>query len=209
MSRHHWSVVSCLILLLATTAASAAGSPGAGSQGAARMESRDLAVDINSRGALTVLQKASGAVWHADPWEEIACRVVFSGRGSRVWTVDFRKPEDVRIESGENGDLLTFSTAGQAGRVAVIVSIALDGSRLRIGVRDVQLPENTRLVSVQYPFRSFYLKTGEDDGYLALPTGEGSLIPTGPAKLGTTAFWAWHDQARTSAAALPKSPSIG
>jgi len=95
----------------------------------------------------------------------------------------------------QNGAGLTLKLSGPHGAV-VTTRLALEGAVLRAAVVEVILPAGTKLESVEYPFRSFYLCTGRDDGYLVLPSHEGCLIPTGPVKLGTTTFWAWADQSR-------------
>ncbi len=65
-----------------------------------------------------------------------------------------------------------------------------------VTVRELTLPAGTKLISLHYPFRCFYLRSGKDQGYLAVPSGEGCLIPSGPVKLGTTDFFLWHDYSR-------------
>jgi hypothetical protein len=76
--------------------------------------------------------------------------------------------------------------------------LVLEGSVVHVAVQQVTLPKGAKLLSVQYPFRSFYLRSGKDRGYLALPSGEGCLIPSGLVKLSNWDFFQWHDQSHSA-----------
>ena len=164
-------------------------------QEVARLESEELMLQVFDTGTFAVIVKQTACRWLFDPWQGVACRVTHWHAGGRH-VVDLGG--EGLLDMSKNGSDITLVLKSKQG-VTTTTNLQLDGSVVRVAVRQVTLPAGASLVSVEYPFRSFYLRTGEDNGYLALPSGEGCLIPTGPVKLGTTRFWSWHDQARSAA----------
>ena len=164
---------------------------------ALRLGSDALLLRIFDTGTFSVVMKGCGAEWQPDPWQGVACRLTFADGQGTQHVVDLGGADQARLEREADGTALTLTTSS-SNDVCVSVWLGLDGSVLHTAVRNVTLPIGASLVSVEYPFRCFHLHADRDDGYLALPTGEGCLIPTGSVKLGTTAFWAWEDLAHSA-----------
>jgi len=160
----------------------------------ARLESKELVLQVFDNGTFAVIMKHTGCRWLPDPWQGVACRVKYWH--ARQHVVDLGG--EGLVDVSKNGSDITLALESKQG-VTATTNLQLDGGVVRVAVREVTLPAGASLISVEYPFRCFYLRTGKDDGYFALPSGEGCLIPTGPVKLGTTRFWSWHDQAHSAA----------
>ena len=173
---------------------SAAESPSS-SKEIARLESEELVLQLFDTGTFAVTMKQTGCRWLPDPWQGVACRLTVETSGRRQ-VIDLGGSGAVDLS--KDGNRVTLRLTGREGAAAT-TRLTLAGSVLQVAVCAVAVPRGAKLVSVEYPFRSFYLRTGEDDGYLALPSGEGCLIPTGPVKLGTTRFWSWHDLVHSAA----------
>ena len=162
-------------------------------QEVARLESEDLLLQVYEAGTFAVTMKRTDSRWLPDPWENVPCRMTVDQSGRRQ-VIDLGGAGAADVS--KDGPRITLRLTGREG-AAVTTRLALAESAVQVALCDVAVPSGAKLVSVEYPFRSFYLCTGEDDGYLALPSGEGCLVPTGPVKLGTTRFWHWHDHARS------------
>jgi len=182
---------------------SAADSPSS-SKEIARLESDELTLQILNTGTFAVTMKETGCHWLPDPWQGVACRVIHWHAGGRR-VVDLGG--EGLVDVSKNGSDITLVLKSKQG-VTATTNLRLDGSVVRVTVRGVTLPTEASLISVEYPFRSFYLRTDKDDGYLVLPHREGCLIPTGPVKLGTTDFWAWHDSSRTAVTYTDSRPTM-
>jgi len=160
---------------------------------AARLESDDLLLQVFDSGSFAVTMKRAGCRWLPDPWQGVACRIAVQHSTGAKQVIDLGGAGSVRVST--NGNHITLRLTGRQGAAAT-TRLSLDGSVVHVALVEVAVPKGTKLESVEYPFRSFYLRTGRDNGYLVLPSHEGCLIPTGPVKLGTTDFWAWADQSR-------------
>jgi len=182
---------------VAGSLAAAGASSQSGDTEAERLESDRLVLRVFRGGTFAVTMRGSGdPEWSPDPWQGVACRVSFLPNGSGApQTIELGKTGSVEIRKTGSGVRCEFSAQG----VAVVTRLQLQGSVLRAAVEEVRLPDNAWLVSVEYPFRSFFLRTGKDDGYLVLPSGEGCLIPSGTVKLGALRFWSWLDESRSEA----------
>ncbi|NOZ20125.1 MAG: hypothetical protein GXP25_03450 [Planctomycetes bacterium] len=163
-----------------------------------RLESDDLILRIFETGVFSAAMKHADCEWGPDPWQGVPCRLVFQASGGQRCVADLGGADDVTLTGEGDGVRLDYTGKSAHGAVSVTAWLGLKGNVLSAAVRDVHLPEGSTLVSVEYPFRCFHLRTGEDRGYLALPNGEGCLVPTGPVKLGTTAFWCWEDMAHSA-----------
>ncbi len=160
-----------------------------------RLESEELVLQVFDAGTFVVIVKHTGCRWLPDPWQGVACRVTYWHAGKqRVVDLGGQGMADV----SKNGSDITLVLKSKQD-VSATTNLQLDGSVVHVTVRAITLPTGASLISVEYPFRSFYLRTGKDNGYFALPVHEGCLIPTHPVKLGTTRFWAWEDMAHSSA----------
>jgi hypothetical protein len=157
------------------------------------LESNTLALHILDTGAFAVTMKATGCRWEPDPWQGVACRVEMMMPGHGRQTVDVGGVGNVECRPQSGGVELVMASRAAGGEVRVTTWLGVTESVLHVAVRAVELPDNARLESIQYPFRTPYLETGKDLGYVAVPSHEGCLIPTGPVKLGTTDFWHWED----------------
>ncbi|MBT3376022.1 MAG: hypothetical protein HN742_17360 [Lentisphaerae bacterium] len=157
------------------------------------LESSALALHIFDTGTFAVSMKATGCRWEPDPWLGTPCRVEMTAPGHGRQTVDVGGVGNTEWRAQTDGVELVMLGRGKGGETRVTVWLGVNGSVLHVAVRAVELPENARLETVQYPFRAPYLETGKDIGYVAVPSHEGCLIPTGPAQLGTTDFWHWED----------------
>lgn len=160
------------------------------------IESDALILRVLDTGTFSVVMKSTQQVWQPDPWQGVACRVTMSDEQGRQRVIDVGGVGHARVTREDAGVGLVL-TSPDAASVVVRTGLELRGSVVHAAVREVSLPDGTRLESVEYPFRCFYLRTGKDNGYLALPSGEGCLIPTGPVKLGTVEFWHWEDIAHS------------
>ncbi|MFV2067118.1 MAG: DUF5696 domain-containing protein, partial [Pirellulales bacterium] len=171
----------------------------------ARLESEELVLQVFDTGTFAVIMKRTGCRWLPDPWQGVACRVTVEASGRRQ-VIDLGGAGAVGVST--DGGRFTLRLTGREGAEAT-TRLTLAGSVVQVAVCAVAVPPQAKLVSVEYPFRLFYLRTGEEDGYFVLPSGEGCLIPTGPVKLGTTRFWSWHDLAHSAASSrVENRPSM-
>ena len=158
-----------------------------------RLESESLIVRILDTGGVAVVMKATGSEWSSDPWEHAAGRVTWWTAQGAFRTANVGGSGNAELAEEADGIALTL-TDGSADGVVVKTWLGLADATLKVAVREVVLPTRATLESVQYPLRSFGLRTDKDDGYLALPSGEGCLVSArSSVKLGTTSFWHWHD----------------
>ncbi len=173
----------------------------------ARIESDELIVQVYENGSFSVAMKASGQQWQSDPWESIACRLILEDPSGKRNIIDFGSRKAVKIVKNQNTIDILFE--GVSYPAAIKSTISLNKSIVGVALNDLTIPNDMRLVSIEYPFRSFYLRSHADEGYLALAEGEGCLIPTlkDPAskKIGTTSFWTWHDDSHSVRAYRPAS----
>ena len=160
-------------------------------------ESNSLVLRVFDSGTFSVAMKGIGHVWEPDPWQGVACRLTMRTALGAQRVVDVGGEGHARVTREDSGVGLVLTCPDDAS-VVVRTGLELSDSVVHAAVREVSLPDGARLESVEYPFRCFYLRTGKDDGYLALPSGEGCLIPTGPVKLGTVEFWHWEDIAHSN-----------
>ncbi len=159
----------------------------------ARLENSDLILRVLENGTLVVGMKKTNCEWLPDPWRQIPCRVTLEHAGAGPRIVDVGGTGKVECRRRSDGIELAMVGPCEGGTVRVTVWLGITGPVLHVAVRAVELPGNARLESVQYPFRSPYLETGRDIGYVVVPSHEGCLIPTGAVKLGATDFWQWED----------------
>ncbi|NOY80774.1 MAG: hypothetical protein GXP31_07190 [Kiritimatiellaeota bacterium] len=159
----------------------------------ARLESRALILRVLEDGTFVAIMKKVGCEWLPDPWQHVPCRVTFEPAACGARTVDVGGVGNVECRPRSDGIELAMIGRGKGAGVRVTVWLGVTGSVLHVAVRAVELPDNARLESIQYPFRSFFLETGKDIGYVVVPSHEGCLIPTGTVKLGATDFWQWED----------------
>lgn len=181
---------------------------------AERIESDELIIQVYENGTFSVLMKASGTKWQPDPWEGVGCRLILENQSEKRNIIDFGSKEQIKIVKKHNAVDISFEKPSYTARVKITIS--LEKNIVKVKVNDVSIPTGTHLVSVEYPFRSFYLRSHDDEGYLGLAEGEGCLIPTfkTPAckKIGTTSFWTWHDDShsvRAYRATTPLMPFYG
>ncbi|MCX7016604.1 MAG: hypothetical protein NTW86_29285 [Candidatus Sumerlaeota bacterium] len=178
----------------------------------AHIETSDLGLILHDGGLFSVRTKSADREWAPDPWEGIPCRVTYeiADGARRAVACGGLGRCSARTRDGGSVDLVLRSPDGA---VSVETRLSLDRNILHVALRRVDLPADSRLVSVEYPFRSFHLHSDKDDGYLALASGEGCLIPTHPVKLGTTAFFTWEDVARRDLSHIvetnPSAPFYG
>ncbi len=156
-----------------------------------RIENSDLLLRLFDNGCFGVAMKKVESEWHPDPWDGLPCRVALrfneqervlpvGGKGHSKWT------------RTDNGAQLRIGSS-EIDSLEMSIQLSLQGSNLHISIDSIQLPANASLVNIEYPLRSFSLLTNIDQGYVAVTTGEGALIPSNSVKLGTCQFWAWED----------------
>jgi hypothetical protein len=177
-----------------------------GSSESARLENDHLIVQVFGNGLFSVhFRDVQGGEWTSDPWQGIACRMTFQQRSAGApETVAFGRSGSIEIVKQADSIRCHF----QAGGATAVTRLAIRGAVLSAAVEEARVPDGASLVSVEYPFRSFFLRTGKDDGYLVLSNGEGCLIPTGAVKLGATRFWSWHDNSHSAASEVSDSAPL-
>jgi hypothetical protein len=177
---------------------------------AATLENRQLALRVFGNGTFALhFGPGDENVWKSDPWEGVSCRLVLTRGRLAPEVLDLGASGTAGISRQDDSIRCVFGRSG----VTVTTTLKLDGSNLCATVEEVRLPGDAWLVSVEYPFRAFFLRSGVDDGYLALASGEGCLIPAGKVKTGTTGFWVWHDASHSEGSdvtdAAPTLPMYG
>lgn len=148
------------------------------------LENSALRVTIDeATGVFDVVEKISGTEWSSDPWEKSAGELVLKHAGDSV-VFDFKDAKvDVKT-TGNNVAFLTFSNLTSAGQMAdasvsIRLELAGDEPELKVVVENVAYDDSKfSFQSVMYPKRQCSLKSEIDEGYIALPMNQGTLIPS-------------------------------
>jgi len=123
-----------------------------------RLESEVLVLRFYDTGTFAVEMRSINSRWQPDPWEGVACREIMQSPQGRQEVVDFGSPDAVRIRRDGARVTMVFSAAG----ITVETRLLLDHATVHAEITRVAIPTGIRLVSVEYPFRSFYLRSGID-----------------------------------------------
>ena len=163
------------------------------------LENEHLLVKVNSVGCLDVLEKATRTQWGHDPWNESPGRVVFLDREKEKQAVCDLEKAQILIErlSDNNNPSPPFQQIVRKGVRIRFTSLRdetdrlLDGSNVEIEIwinednPDVYVKvcsiasgsDQKVMDELSYPLRSFFLKTGIDEGCLVMPIVQGSIFP--------------------------------
>lgn len=144
------------------------------------LESTELRLQLDTdSGCFDVLEKLTGEAWDRDPLESAAGELVLvdKANGERM-TASFATAAVVLVSRPQNHKLaITFEGVG--GVASVSTRLTLLGAELAVELLDATYDESRwDLESVHYPARQFSLRTTDDVGYLALPYGQGCLVPS-------------------------------
>jgi len=167
------------------------------------LENPSLRVEINQNGLLTFIEKQSGTIWGPDPWQQSPGDVVLHDNQSKKSIVFDLKNADLAIEEGANNTaLLTYSNwresvGGSSADASLNIRLELAGSEpeLRIAIEQIRFDSaRFSFQNIFYPKRQGALFSEKDEGYLAIPFGQGSLIPSGRFKRPLRDEWhVWDD----------------
>lgn len=144
------------------------------------LESGQLRLELDpANGCFDVVDRDTGVSWGHDPLKASAGEVVLvrTANGERV-SLDFSAAESVEVTRGAEGELaVRFEQVG--GVASFGTRLTLDGSSLVVALTAVEFDDSEwDLESVLYPARQFSLRTTHDVGYLAIPYGQGCLVPS-------------------------------
>jgi hypothetical protein len=143
------------------------------------LENDALRVEIDTAsGCFDVLEKVTGTWWRRDPFRGSAGEVDLLDRASGTRRTFDLSSGSVEVDrNGEHEAGVRFGDVG--GELSLAARLVLNGPELGVRVLGVSY-DATRfeLETIHYPARQFALRTFEDTGYLALPYGQGCLIPS-------------------------------
>lgn len=143
------------------------------------LENDDLLVEIDTgSGCFDVLEKTTDTWWRRDPFQGSAGEVdlVERATGTRR-TFDLSSASSVSVDAA--GAQAEIRFADVSGQVSLTARLTVTGLELGVTVAGIEYDTAAwELDTIHYPARQFALRTFEDTGYLALPYGQGCLIPS-------------------------------
>mgnify|MGYP001130666267 CR=1 FL=1 len=167
------------------------------------ISSSKCTVEVNSAtGAFIVIDKATGQLWSADPWQQTAGILVLQTPQGQNVELLLSKAQEITVQRlGERAVELHFERFDlpNEGSIEAAVKTRLsftESGALRIQVLDVSYPAKWNFVELEYPCRLAMLTTDVDRGYAVIPIRQGSIVPSTMAtfeEIPRVAFWAWDD----------------
>lgn len=156
------------------------------------LENKALKITFEKNGCFNVLEKTTNTLWEKDPFKNSPGELsLVRLSANQEISFDLGKASAVNFrEKGKNELKIEFSgLVSEDGKeypdlkVVTSIRLAAEEPTFTLEVLEVKYDEEQwAFRSLRYPERQGYLKTFEDEGYLALPYNQGSLIPSGRFK---------------------------
>lgn len=152
------------------------------------LENDALRISVKDNGVFCVLDKMTETLWGGDPLKDSPGELCLVSKADKSQIVfDLGKAVTVRFDEKSANEIEIEFTSLVAGNGKAYPDLTIrTGVRLEpeeptftVSVLDIKYDQEAcAFGSLRYPERQGHLKTFEDEGYLALPYNQGSIIPS-------------------------------
>ena len=152
------------------------------------LENKVLKIRFEDNGSFNVLEKNTNTLWKKDPYKNSPGELkLLSKLDNKEMLFDLGSACEINfIEKGNQELKIVFNgIASENGKkhldLRVVTNFSLDKEEptFTIDVLDVDYDDKQwAFRNLRYPDRQFYLKTFEEEGYLAIPYNQGTIVPS-------------------------------